>query len=57
MAVSDHGSAAQITRGPNRSRVYLQCDVSDSTQDWPAKRICDELRLRFGDDSISDADV
>ena len=57
MAVSDHGFAAQITRGPHRSRVYLQCDVSDSPQDWPAERIWDELRLRLGDVSITPADV
>lgn len=57
MAVSDHGFAAQITRGPNRSRVYLQCDVSDSPQDWPAERIWEEIRLRLGDESIPDADV
>jgi p-hydroxybenzoate 3-monooxygenase len=57
MAVSDHGFAAQITRGPNRSRVYLQCDVSDCPQDWPAERIWKELRLRLGEESIPDADV
>jgi len=57
MAVSDHGFAAQITRGPNRSRVYLQCDVSDSPQDWPAERIWDEIRLRLCDQTIPDAAV
>lgn len=57
MAVSDHGFAAQITRGPDRSRVYLQCDVSDSPEDWPAPRIWDEIRLRFGDSTIPDAAV
>lgn len=57
MAVSDYGFAAQITRGPNRSRVYLQCDLSDSPQDWPEERIWDAIRLRLGDQAIPNAAV
>jgi p-hydroxybenzoate 3-monooxygenase len=57
MGVSDHGFAAQIRRGPNRSRVYLQCDVSDGSEDWPDSRIWDEMRLRLCDDTIQDAVV
>jgi p-hydroxybenzoate 3-monooxygenase len=57
MGVSDYGFAAQITRGPNRSRVYLQCDLSDGPEDWPEKRVWDELRLRFCDAAIQDAKV
>lgn len=52
MAVSDHGLAAQITRGRDRNRVYLQCPLSDGVEDWPDERIWSELRLRFGNESL-----
>lgn len=57
MGISDHGFAAQITRGPNRSRVYLQCEVSDGPEDWSSERIWNELRRRLGDDTIQNAVV
>lgn len=57
MGVSDHGLAAQITRGPSRSRIYLQCAVSDGPEDWPEERIWDEMRLRLADDTIQNAVV
>jgi p-hydroxybenzoate 3-monooxygenase len=57
MGVSDHGLAAQITRGPSRSRVYLQCPVSDGPEDWPEERIWDEMRLRLCDNTIQSAVV
>jgi p-hydroxybenzoate 3-monooxygenase len=57
MGVSDHGFAAQITRGPNRSRVYLQCAVSDGPEDWPEERIWDEMKLRLCNDTIQSAAV
>jgi 4-hydroxybenzoate 3-monooxygenase len=47
MAVHSRGFAAQITRGPNASRVYLQCPVTDTIDDWPDKRIWSELGARF----------
>jgi p-hydroxybenzoate 3-monooxygenase len=48
MAVHSRGFAAQITRGPNASRLYLQCPVTDSVDQWPDERIWAELETRFG---------
>jgi 4-hydroxybenzoate 3-monooxygenase len=48
MAVHGRGFAARITRGPDASRVYLQCPVTDTVDDWPADRIWNELGARFG---------
>ncbi|WP_409464708.1 4-hydroxybenzoate 3-monooxygenase [Amycolatopsis sp. GA6-003] len=47
MAVHSRGFAAQITRGPNASRIYLQCPVDDTIGDWPDERIWEELGARF----------
>lgn len=47
MAVHPRGFAAQITRGPNASRVYLQCPVTDTVDDWPDERVWTELGARF----------
>jgi p-hydroxybenzoate 3-monooxygenase len=55
MAISDHGFVGQLPRGPQRSRYYLQCKLSDGAQDWPDKRIWDEIRLRLNDDTIANA--
>jgi len=57
MAVSDHGFAAQLPRGPQRSRYYLQCALSDGPEDWPDERLWDEIRLRMGDSAIANARV
>jgi p-hydroxybenzoate 3-monooxygenase len=48
LAVHARGFAAQITRGPNASRLYLQCPLTDTVQDWPDDRIWSELERRFG---------
>ncbi|MGW3963687.1 4-hydroxybenzoate 3-monooxygenase [Amycolatopsis sp. NPDC005003] len=48
MAVHSRGFAAQITRGPQASRVYLQCPVTDTVEDWPDERVWSELGTRFG---------
>jgi len=48
MAVHDRGFAAQITRGPNASRFYLQCPVTDDVDQWSDERIWTELEARFG---------
>jgi 4-hydroxybenzoate 3-monooxygenase len=48
MAVHTRGFAAQITRGPKASRLYLQCPVTDSVEQWPDERIWAELETRFG---------
>ena len=52
MAVSKRGFAAQIPRGPQRSRFYLQSALSDRHQDWPDERIFSELRLRLNEPSL-----
>jgi p-hydroxybenzoate 3-monooxygenase len=57
MGASDHGFVAQLPRGPQRSRYYLQCELSDGPEDWPDERIWDEIRLRLQDDTIENAAV
>ncbi|EGY01852.1 4-hydroxybenzoate 3-monooxygenase [Nitrospirillum viridazoti Y2] len=57
MGVSDDGFVAQLPRGPQRSRYYLQCPVSDTPEDWPDERIWNEIRLRLRDDSIQNVIV
>jgi p-hydroxybenzoate 3-monooxygenase len=49
MAVHSRGFAAQITRGPNTSRIYLQCPLTDALDQWPDERIWRELGTRFGE--------
>ncbi|MFD4638313.1 4-hydroxybenzoate 3-monooxygenase [Lentzea sp. NPDC058436] len=48
MAVHSRGFSAQITRGPGKSRVYLQCPLTDTVEQWPDERIWSELAARFG---------
>ncbi|WP_439659603.1 4-hydroxybenzoate 3-monooxygenase [Lentzea sp. HUAS TT2] len=48
MAVHSRGFSAQITRGPGKSRVYLQCPLSDTVEQWPDERVWSELAHRFG---------
>jgi len=55
MAVSDYGFVGQLPRGPQKSRYYLQCDLSDGPQDWPDERFWDEVRLRLNDSTIPNA--
>lgn len=57
MAVSDHGFVGQLPRGPEKSRYYLQCDLSDGPQDWPDERFWDEVRLRLNDPSIQNVKI
>lgn len=49
LAVHSRGFAAQITRGPNASRLYLQCPLTDTVEMWPDERVWDELEARFGE--------
>ncbi|MGW7622524.1 4-hydroxybenzoate 3-monooxygenase [Streptomyces antimycoticus] len=49
LAVHSRGFAAQITRGPNASRLYLQCPLTDTVEQWPDERVWNELEARFGD--------
>lgn len=48
LAVHSRGFAAQITRGPNLSRLYLRCPVTDTAEQWPDERVWPELAARFG---------
>ncbi|MEU5794821.1 4-hydroxybenzoate 3-monooxygenase [Streptomyces sp. NPDC047813] len=48
LAVHSRGFAAQITRGPAASRVYLQCPLTDTVEQWPDDRVWSELEARFG---------
>lgn len=57
MAISDNGFVGQLPRGPQRSRFYLQCPLSDTLEDWSDKCIWDEIRLRLNDETIKDAPV
>lgn len=57
MGVSDHGFVAQLPRGPQRSRYYLQCALSDTPEDWSDDRLWDEIRLRMGDAAIRNVAV
>ena len=52
MAISPDGFAAQFSRGPGASRIYLECAPGDQVADWPAERIWERLRVRFGDDAL-----
>ena len=57
MGASDRGFVSQIPRGPQRSRFYLQCALSDGPADWPEERVWKEVRLRLGNDSIPAAPI
>ncbi|MFK0139043.1 4-hydroxybenzoate 3-monooxygenase [Streptomyces murinus] len=48
LAVHARGFAAQITRGPDASRLYLQCPLTDTVEQWPDDRVWRELEARFG---------
>ena len=57
MAVGDHGFVGQLPRGPQRSRYYLQCELTDTIKEWPDERLWDEVRLRLCDSTIQNAHV
>lgn len=46
MSIHNDGFAAQFARGPNASRLYLQCSLQDSKEDWTTKKIWDEFEKR-----------
>ncbi|MFJ8114174.1 4-hydroxybenzoate 3-monooxygenase [Streptomyces sp. NPDC096132] len=48
MAIHELGLAGMIPRGPKASRIYLQCAVDDTPEQWPDERIWSELKARFG---------
>lgn len=46
----ERGFALHSMRSPQVSRLYLQVDPTDSTDNWPDERIWDELDARFATD-------
>lgn len=46
----ERGFALHSMRSPQVSRLYLQVDPADSTENWPDERIWDELDTRFDTD-------
>ncbi|MET9674873.1 4-hydroxybenzoate 3-monooxygenase [Streptomyces sp. NPDC006482] len=46
----ERGFALHSMRSPQVSRLYLQVDPDDSTDNWPDERIWDELETRFAVD-------
>jgi p-hydroxybenzoate 3-monooxygenase len=48
MAIHSRGLAGLIPRGPANSRIYLQCPLDDTVENWTDARIWSELEARFG---------
>lgn len=48
MAIHSRGLAGLIPRGAAASRLYLQCGLDDTPQDWPDERVWSETAARFG---------
>ena len=46
-AYHERGFALVSTRSPQIQRLYLQCNPSDETGDWPDARVWDELHTRL----------
>jgi p-hydroxybenzoate 3-monooxygenase len=47
--VHSRGFAARITRGADASRLYLQCPLTDTVEQWPDERVWSKLDARFGE--------
>ena len=47
-AYHERGFALHSMRSPEISRLYVQCDVTDTVTDWPDERIWSELQIRLG---------
>ncbi|RZK51407.1 MAG: 4-hydroxybenzoate 3-monooxygenase, partial [Hymenobacter sp.] len=47
-AFHERGFALHSMRSSTRSRLYVQCAVTDTVEDWPDARIWQELHLRLG---------
>jgi p-hydroxybenzoate 3-monooxygenase len=47
-AFHERGFALHSMRSSQRSRLYVQCAVTDTVEDWPDARIWEELHLRLG---------
>ncbi|GCD92937.1 4-hydroxybenzoate 3-monooxygenase [Embleya hyalina] len=48
MAIHERGLAGMIPRGADATRIYLQCPVDDTPEQWPDERVWNELEARFG---------
>jgi p-hydroxybenzoate 3-monooxygenase len=46
-ASSDEGFALASMRSPTRSRYYIQVQLTERLEEWPAQRLWDELERRF----------
>ena len=46
-AYHERGFALQSMRGPNVSRLYVQCPVADTVESWPDERFWRELHARL----------
>ena len=46
-AYHERGFALQSMRGPEISRLYVQCPVADTVDDWPDERFWRELHTRL----------
>jgi p-hydroxybenzoate 3-monooxygenase len=47
-AYHERGFALHSMRSPTISRLYVQCDMTDTVADWPDERIWAELQIRLG---------
>lgn len=47
-AYHERGFALHSMRSPDVSRLYVQCAVTDTVDDWPDERIWSELQIRLG---------
>lgn len=46
-AIHENGFALASMRSPTRSRYYIQVPLADKVEDWPDKRLWDELCVRL----------
>src|SRR5260370_22142216 len=47
-AAHPRGFAGQMRRGPAQTRYYLEIPGTDTTADWPERRVRNELAARLG---------
>jgi p-hydroxybenzoate 3-monooxygenase len=47
-AYHERGFALHSMRSPEVSRFYVQCDLTDTVEDWPDERVWQELHTRLG---------
>ena len=48
----ERGFALISTRSPEIQRMYLQCDPADSVENWPDRRVWEELQARVAGDGF-----